>query len=80
MGRLAVDASFQGQGSGGALLADALERALRSEIVAYALIVDAKDEAAAAFDHHHGLIALPSTPLRLFLPLATAQRANPPAK
>jgi GNAT superfamily N-acetyltransferase len=46
MGRLAVDQGFKGQGLGGALLADALDRAARSEIAAYALMVDAKDEAA----------------------------------
>ena len=49
MGRLAVDRGFQGQGLGGALLADALERAARSEIAAFSLLVDAKDESAAAF-------------------------------
>jgi GNAT superfamily N-acetyltransferase len=71
MGRLAVDRAFKGQGLGGALLADALQRSARSEIAAYALIVDAKDETAGAFYRHHGFIALPSTELRLFLPLAT---------
>jgi ribosomal protein S18 acetylase RimI-like enzyme len=73
MGRLAVDQVFKGQGLGGALLADALDRAARSEIAAYALMVDAKDEAAAAFYRHHGFIALHDSPLTLFLPLATVQ-------
>lgn len=71
MGRLAVDRAFKGQGLGGALLADALTRVARSEIAAYALVVDAKDEPAAAFYRHHGFIALPETPLTLFLPQAT---------
>lgn len=71
MGRLAVDQAFKEQGLGGALLADALHRAARSEIAAFALMVDAKDEAAAAFYRHHGFIALPDSPLTLFLPLAT---------
>lgn len=73
MGRLAVDHRFQGQGLGGALLADALARAARAEIAAHALTVDAKDEAAAAFYRHHGFLALPETPLTLFLPLATVR-------
>ena len=73
MGRLAVDAAFQGQGLGAALLADALARAARAEIAAYALLVDAKDAQAAAFYRHHGFIALPDSPLTLFLPLATVQ-------
>lgn len=74
MGRLAVDQAFKGQGLGGALLADALDRTARSEIAAFALMVDAKDQAAAAFYRHHGFIALPDSPLGLFLPLATVQR------
>jgi GNAT superfamily N-acetyltransferase len=49
MGRLADDQAFKGQGPGGALLADALDRAARSEIAACALMVDAKDGQAAAF-------------------------------
>jgi GNAT superfamily N-acetyltransferase len=71
MGRLAVDEAFKGQGLGGALLADALTRAARSEIAAYALMVDAKDEQAARFYLHHGFIALPDRAVTLFLPLAT---------
>lgn len=73
MGRLAVDQTFKGQGLGGALLADALARAAHSEIAAYALMVDAKDHAAASFYQHHGFVPLPGTPLTLFLPLATVR-------
>lgn len=82
MGRLAVDQAFMGQGLGGALLADALARAARSEIAAYAVVVDAKDATAAAFYRHHGFIALPDTPRTLFLPLATvhAQQKSSDAK
>lgn len=72
MGRLAVDREFKGRGLGAALLADALNRAARSDIAAYALMVDAKDESAATFYRHHGFIALPDSPLTLFLPLAAA--------
>ncbi len=75
MGRLAVDQSFKGQGLGGALLADAVDRAAHSEFAAFALTVDAKDEAAAAFYRHHGFVALPDSPRTLFLPLATVQRS-----
>ena len=77
MGRLAVDRGFKGQGLGGALLADALSRAARAEIAAYALMVDAKDESAAVFYRYHGFIALPDSPLTLFLPLATVQGKRP---
>jgi len=54
------------------LLADALARAARSEIAAYALRVDAKDDSVAAFCRHHGFIASTGEPLALFLPLAAA--------
>jgi GNAT superfamily N-acetyltransferase len=73
MGRLAVDQLFRGQGLGGALLADALDRAARSEIAAYALMVDAKDDSAVGFYQHHGFIALPDAKLTLFLPLAVVR-------
>jgi len=71
MGRLAVDKSFQGHGLGGALLADALERAAKSEIAAYAMVVDAKDETAVVFYQHHGFISFPSSHKTLFLPFST---------
>ena len=74
MGRLAVDAAFKGQGLGGALLADALRRAISAEIAAFALVVDAKDLRAAAFYQHHGFVALPDSALTLFLPLSVAQK------
>ena len=71
MGRLAVDKAFTGRGLGSALPADALARTARSEIAAYALMVHAKDTAAAAFYRHFGFIALPSSPLTLFLTMTT---------
>jgi len=74
LGRLAVDRSFQGMGLGAALLADALARAARSEIAAYALVVDAKDTTAAAFHSHHDFIVLLGSPLTLFRPLANLPR------
>jgi GNAT superfamily N-acetyltransferase len=74
MGRLAVDLEFRGRGLGGALLADALDRATRAEIAAFALLVDAKDGAAAEFYRHHHFIALPSSGMTLYLPLATSLR------
>jgi predicted GNAT family N-acyltransferase len=72
MGRLAVDQKFRGQGLGAAMLADALQRSFNAEIVVYALVVDAKDELAAAFYRHHGFIALSDTAQTFFLPLPSA--------
>jgi GNAT superfamily N-acetyltransferase len=75
VGRLAVAESHQGKGLGAAMLVDAIGRALRSEIPAYAIVVDAKDDRAAAFYKHHGFIAFTSAPMTLFVPLAQAARA-----
>jgi predicted GNAT family N-acyltransferase len=74
MGRLAVARSVQGQRLGAALLFDALSRVCRSEIAAYALLADAKDEQAAQFYAHQGFERLASTAaLTLFLPLASVK-------
>lgn len=71
MGRLAVSLSSKGTGLGGALLADALYCAYTSEIAAYALIVDAKDDRAVAFYKHYGFMALSESGRTLFMPLAS---------
>jgi GNAT superfamily N-acetyltransferase len=72
IGRLAIDRQYKGRGLGAALLFDAVERALRSEVAIYAILVDAKDERAAAFYSHHGFQPFTSRPRSLFLPVATA--------
>ena len=74
IGRLAVDGAFRGRGVGGLLLMDAAARAHRADQANYALLVDAKDDTAAAFYRHHGFTAYASNPRILFLPLATAAR------
>ncbi len=52
VGRLAADKASKGKGLGGSLLIDATAPALRSDIAAFALIVDAKNDDAAAFYRH----------------------------
>ncbi|MFC3873678.1 GNAT family N-acetyltransferase [Neisseria musculi] len=70
LGRLAVDKNHGGRGLGGMLLADALLRCARAEIAAFALIVEAKDETAAAFYRHFGFTAFADCPDKLFYPLS----------
>lgn len=65
IGRLATDLTVRGSGLGRFLLADAMSRAARSEIASFALIVEAKDEAAARFYQREGFLPLPDSPLRL---------------
>jgi ribosomal protein S18 acetylase RimI-like enzyme len=74
LGRLAVDSNYRGQGIGSALLWDATERAIRSDITAFALVVDAKGPDAVAFYRHHGLLPFNTSPATLFFPLAEAEK------
>jgi predicted N-acetyltransferase YhbS len=69
LGRLAVHLDYRGQRLGAALLWDALLRARRSELAVFALVVDAKDDRAAAFYRYHGFMAFGSLPRQLVLPL-----------
>jgi GNAT superfamily N-acetyltransferase len=75
LGRLAVDQVYRGRKLGSALLWDAGMRALRSEIAAFALVVDAKDEQAEAFYRHHGFVAFGGQARQLVLPLATFSKS-----
>lgn len=70
LGRLAVDRRQQGKGYGRFLLADALFRAVRSEIAAFAVIVDAKDENARHFYERESFLPFPDQPMKLFRPMA----------
>ncbi len=80
---IGVDARHQGRGYGGDLLVDALGRIVRaadSVGVAVALldVLDDGDQRAVGrrktLYESYGFIALPSRPLRLFLPIATVRQ------
>lgn len=55
------------------LLMDALHRSLQhaAEISAMAVVVDAKDEAAAAFYRHFDFVPLQASARQLYLPMKT---------
>ncbi len=74
LGRLAVDRRQQGKGYGRFLLADALYRAVRSEIASFAVIVDAKDESARRFYERESFLPLPDQPMKLFRPMTDIKR------
>jgi GNAT superfamily N-acetyltransferase len=73
IGRLAVDHRLKGRGRGAFLLMDALRRCFEhaASVAAVAIVVDAKDEAAAAFYRHFRFFALQKDPRRLYLPMRT---------
>lgn len=74
IGRLAIDRRFQRRGLASALMADAILRVIDSDIKAFAMIVEAKDDSAVAFYRLQGFQPFSSRPMSLFLPLATARK------
>ena len=74
IGRLAVDRRFQGRGLGAAMLADATAKAVKADIAAFMIIVDAKNEEAVAFYQRYGFRLVASSRRTLFLPLETARK------
>ena len=76
LGRLAVGRELQRKGLGSYLLLDALRRAVVSsrEVASYAVVVDAKDEAAVSFYQHFEFDSLTDSPNRLYLPMKRVAR------
>lgn len=76
IGRLARHTEQRGTGAGDLLLADALRRCLATSAHAasWAVIVDAKSESGTNFYKKWGFQPFPSTPLKLFLPMATVEK------
>ena len=71
LARLAVDQRLQGQHIGGALLQDALQRAVSvaQNIGVRALLMHASNERARQFYAHYGFVPSPANPMTLMLPL-----------
>ncbi|OJY69941.1 MAG: GNAT family N-acetyltransferase [Sphingobium sp. 66-54] len=76
IGRLARDVRMRGQGFGEVLAVDAIRRILgvAETLEVLAIIVDAKDERAAAFYEGLGFAPFPRQPNRLFLLASSALR------
>lgn len=77
LARLAVALDRQGQGLGGQLLLAAGRRCLKAaaEVGGVALLIDAKNDRAAAWYETYGAIRLADTPLTLMLSLSTIEAA-----
>lgn len=73
LGRLAVDQRLRGSGLGEHLLMDALHRSwvASAAVASFAVLVDAKDEAAHAFYVRYDFIPFLSDTRRLYLPMQT---------
>jgi ribosomal protein S18 acetylase RimI-like enzyme len=74
IGRLAVDQRFRSQRLGEALLFDAIARASASDPASFAVVVDAKDDAAAGFYLRYDFRPISNTPRAFFLPIAYFQK------
>jgi ribosomal protein S18 acetylase RimI-like enzyme len=74
IGRLAVDRRFQRRGLGELMPMNAVHRTIQDAAAAFALLVDAKNDLAAAFYRRYGFRPVAGKPRTLFLPLATAQK------
>jgi ribosomal protein S18 acetylase RimI-like enzyme len=79
IGRLAVDERFHGLGLGSSLIVDAVARSMRAEPAIFALVVDAKNDAALRFYRHLGFRDFLSQPMRLFIPITEAARRLSPS-
>jgi GNAT superfamily N-acetyltransferase len=78
LARLAVDQRLQGRQVGGALLKDALQRAVSvaQDIGIRALLVHALNDRARQFYSHYGFLPSPANPMTLMLPLHAASSAH----
>jgi predicted GNAT family N-acyltransferase len=77
LGRLAIASSHRGKNLGRYLLMDALNRSLKAtaEVGSVGVVVEALDESARAFYRHHEFKSLPGHPDKLFLAMATIEKA-----
>lgn len=77
LARLAVDRRFQGLGIGGQLLLAAGERCLlaSAEVGGVVMVIDAKNESAAAWYAERGALPLLDAQFTLLIPLATIESA-----
>lgn len=77
LARLAVSKDRQREGLGKLLMVHALQQAIRvsDSVGIIGFFVDAKNEDARRYYEQYGFVALPDSPLKLFLPLATLKQA-----
>jgi GNAT superfamily N-acetyltransferase len=77
LGRLAIDAAFQGRGIGPALLRDAILRTIQAAEIAgiRAILVHAISEGAKSFYERWGFVPSPVDPMTLTITVAEAAKA-----
>jgi predicted GNAT family N-acyltransferase len=80
LGRLAVSSEHRGQKLGRLLLLDALYRSWKNtkEIASVGVVAEAIDASAREFYLHHEFVSLAQHPQKLFIAMATAEKAFGP--
>jgi GNAT superfamily N-acetyltransferase len=75
--RLTIDSSHRGKNLGRLLLMDALNRSWRNtlEVASVGVVVEALDEMARSFYLHHEFAQLQDHPNKLFIAMATIEKA-----
>ena len=68
LGRFAVDAEYEGKGIGSILISDAKQRAKKSDLRAFGLFVEAKDQKSQDFYEKRGFLLLDGQTRQLVLP------------
>ncbi len=77
LARLALDVALHGQGLGAELLHDAMDRIVTAAdaVSGRLIVVDAIDDAAAAFYRHHDFQPVRDNPRRLVVKISTVRKA-----
>lgn len=77
LARIAVDKIYQRSGFGAFMIVDSMQRlvSVSKNLGIVAFFVDATDDNAASFYMKFGFIPLPDSPLELFLPMSTIEKA-----
>jgi len=74
LGRLAIATAYQRRHLGASLLADAAERASRSDLAVFAIVTDPNDDQAHRFYVKYGFIEVPGAQRRLVVPIDSILR------
>ncbi len=76
IGRLAINGTYQKKGLGRYLLIDAFKRILdvNKQLAIFAVVVDAKDEAAKKFYESHDFLAFKNEKFKLFIEMETIKK------
>jgi GNAT superfamily N-acetyltransferase len=74
LGRLAIHEPYKGKGLGKALLYNAMQKIIDNPLAVALIVVDAKDEEAAAFYQRHAFLSFGPGRSKFYLPIKDIKR------